>query len=253
MLTKLLANVMRKTVFVCSGAAAAYLFLVSILSTCNLGNSQNSGTHVFFRADYPMMHLLVIFALMGLVFWIRKMPAGGNYDKAAALVIGGWGLAAALWVLCFMEQPEHDPANVLRAARQMRQYNFSSFTGEGYLNIWAGNRNLALFFYLLSFLIGVDNYVLLRLLNVAAVVVIFLLIYKIVGEAWEKGKRTAFWSVLLCACFAPIFLYTTFIYGDIYGLCLAMAAVFAQLKCFGGGISLSGWSSQQYVLQLQYC
>ena len=66
--------------------------------------------------------------------------------------------------------------------------------------------------------------------------VVFLLLYKIVGELWGKGKRVAFWTVALCACFAPVLLYTTFIYGDIYGLCLAVAAVFAQMKYLRGGV-----------------
>ncbi len=234
--TKGLANFMRNVVYICSGIVLMYLFLVSILSTCTLGYSLNSGTHTFFRPDYPVVHFMAVFALMGILFWLRKTTVCRDYDKAVWFVVGVWGFAAALWALCCMELPKDDPANVLLAARQMREYNFSSFTGEGYLNIWAGNRSLALFFYLLSFPLGVDNYALLRLLNVAAMMVVFLLLYKIVGELWGKGKRVAFWTVALCACFAPVLLYTTFIYGDIYGLCLAVAAVFAQMIYLRGGV-----------------
>jgi len=70
------------------------------------------------------------------------------------------------------------------------------------------------------------------MLNVVSVMVIFVIVYKMVGELWGKGKRAAFYSVFFCACFLPMFLYTTFIYGDIYGLCLSVAAVYCQLKYF---------------------
>ena len=229
---------MRNVVYICSVIVLMYLFLVSILSTCTVRGIALIAEPILFRPDYPVVHFMAVFALMGILFWLRKTTVCRDYDKAVWFVVGVWGFAAALWALCCMELPKDDPANVLLAARQMREYNFSSFTGEGYLNIWAGNRGLALFFYLLSFPLGVDNYALLRLLNVAAMMVVFLLLYKIVGELWGKGKRVAFWTVALCACFAPVLLYTTFIYGDIYGLCLAVAAVFAQMKYLRGGYKL---------------
>lgn len=53
-----------------------------------------------------------------------------------------------------------------------------------------------------------------------------------VGELWGKGKRAAFYTVVCSACFLPMILYTTFVYGDIYGLCLSVAAIYFQLKYF---------------------
>lgn len=225
-------NGIKKSVYICSGGILAYLLLTSILSTCIRGTSAVSGKHTFYVKDYPMLHLAAVLILMGVVYWIKnRKPLCRDYDKAIWLAAGIWGAAASLWVIFYMEQPANDSANVLLAARQMRQYNFSSFAG-GYLKNWPGNQFLALFFYLLSFFIGVDNYIVLRLLNVAAVMVIFVTFYKIIGELWGKGKRTAFWSVVFCCCFIPALLYTTLIYGDIYGLCLAVMALYGQLRFF---------------------
>lgn len=230
-----LENIIKGLIYICSGIILMYLLLVSLFSTCMIGTDATGSAHTFYVRDYPIIHLMFVFILMRIVYWLkRKIRFTGSYDKAVLMVIGCWGIVAALWILCSMEEPMHDSANVLLAARQMRQYNFSSFIRNGYLSVWAGNRGLALFFYLISFIIGVDNYIVLQLLNVVAGMVIFFLLYKMIGEEWGKGKRMAFYAVVLCACFLPLLLYTTFIYGDIYGLCLAVMALYAQLKYFSG-------------------
>ena len=232
MVSSRMKNGIKKLVHICSGVILVYLLLTSTLSTCIRGTSAGSGKHTFYVKDYPVLHLAAVFILMGVIYWIKnRKPMRREYDKAIWLVVGIWGIAASLWVVLYMEQPTNDAANVLLAARQMRQYNFSSFAG-GYLRNWPGNQFLALFFYLLSFLIGIDNYIVLRMLNVAAMMVIFITFYKIIGELWGKGRRTAFWSVIFCCCFIPALLYTTLIYGDIYGLCLAVIALYGQLKFF---------------------
>lgn len=235
MISKKITSIIKNIAYTCSGIVLVCLLFVSSLSTCVIGTDADGGAHTFYVKDYPVIHLIAVFVLMGLIYCLKnKMLRYQSYDKAVWMVIGCWGILAALWVLCNTEEPMHDPANVLLASRQMRQYNFSSFTGDGYLNVWTGNRSLALFFYLISFIIGVDNYTVLRLLNVAAVMLIFLLVYQIVGKLWGKGKRIAFYSVFLCACFVPALMYTTFIYGDIYGFCLGITALYAQLKYFRG-------------------
>lgn len=112
----------------------------------------------------------------------------------------------------------------------MRQYNFSSFVGEGYLNIWAGNQSLALFFYLLSFPLGIDNFTMLRLLNAVAALGSIYILYKTALLIWKWEGRTLLFIIGGCGIFVPYFLYTTFIYGDIYGTSLAIIAVYAELK-----------------------
>lgn len=233
MMKQKLMVIARRVIYICSGGILAYLLLVNILSTCVYGAEANGNSHVFYLKDYPIVHLASVVVLLGVIYWLnhKKLPEK-DYRNAARLVIAAWGALAMVWVLLYMKPPRYDPENVLIGARQMRQYNFTSFVRGGYLNSWSSNQSLALFFYLLSFLFGIDNYIALRLLNVVSVMAIFFIVWKMVGELWGKGKRAAFYSVICSACFLPMILYTTFIYGDIYGLCLSVAAIYFQLKYF---------------------
>ncbi len=46
-------------------------------------------------------------------------------------MIAVWGMAALAWVLLYTKPPVHDPLNVLIGAKEMRQYNFTSFIRGG--------------------------------------------------------------------------------------------------------------------------
>lgn len=70
----------------------------------------------------------------------------------------------------------------------------------------------------------------LRVLNVLAVLSAFGLLYRITAYIWKSGVKIATMQMVSCTVFIPVFLYTTFIYGDVYGLALALAAVYAQMQ-----------------------
>lgn len=232
MLFKGIAKGIQKLIYICSGIILACLCLISIFSTCTIGRNGIKDAYVFYNRDYPIVHILATIVLLGTIFLLRSRKKSEFYERAAWWILAVWGIAATVWVLLYLEQPMHDPGNVLKAARQMREYNFSSFIGDGYLNIWAGNRKLTLVFYFLSFIFGIDNFTILRVLNVAAMLISFILLYKITTYIWKESKATAVGQMLICALFVPILLYMTFVYGDTYGFCLAVAAVYAQMKYF---------------------
>ena len=132
--------------------------------------------------------------------------------------------------MLYLNEPVHDSKHVLDTAAQMREYNFTSFTEGNYLNLWAGNRNFTLLLYLLSFLIGINNLTLLRVFNVLALLIIFWLLYKITKLFWQNNESTCTLQMISCVIFIPALLYTTFIYGDIYGLAFAVGAIYLEFQ-----------------------
>ena len=123
MISKKITSIIKNIAYTCSGIVLVCLLFVSSLSTCVIGTDADGGAHTFYVKDYPVIHLVAVFVLMGLIYCLKnKMLRYQSYDKAVWMVIGCWGILAALWVLCNTEEPMHDPANVLLASRQMRQY-----------------------------------------------------------------------------------------------------------------------------------
>lgn len=228
-----ISKIISNFIYFCSGIILIYLLTISIFSTSVTGIDLNGESQVFYKRDFPIVHIISIGVLMLAIRIAKKKITNiGICKKYTLAIIFSWGIAAFLWALLYTEQPQHDPANVLLAAKQMRQYNFSSFVGEGYLNMWTGNQSLALIFYLLSFLFGIDNFIMLRILNVAAAIGSIYALYKTALTIWKCEEKAVLFIIGGCGIYIPYFLYTTFVYGDIYGTSLAIMAVCAELKYF---------------------
>lgn len=228
-----MAKITRQIIYIFSGVVLSVLTFISLISSCFVGLDEAGEERIYYFRDYPLVHIVAFALLMGLLYWVRqKKISREKGKKIVKYILWIWGIAALFWVIIYQKDPVHDSRNVLMAATGMRQYNFTSFTEGNYLYAWSGNRKLALCLYLVSFLIGVDNYVLLRMLNVGAFLLIFWLLYKFVDDSWGKETMVPVIQVLACCLFVPLLLYTTLIYGDGYGLALAVSAVYAQLKYF---------------------
>lgn len=232
-----LTHFIRSIIYSCCLIILCFLFLLSIFTTCSIGADITSNTTIFYKQDYPIIHLFSIILLLYLIYLFKKIELSEKTCQKilkSAMII--WAVIASLWVLFYLKDPSYDSdsKHVLDAAHQMRNYNFTSFTRGNYLYRWAGNRGLTLCFYLLSFLIGTDNLTVLRLINVLSILSVFYLLYKITRFLFQSSKTAYVLQIIGCIFFIPALLYTTFVYGDIFGFALAVAAIYAETQYLSG-------------------
>lgn len=148
-----------------------------------------------------------------------------------------WGLTlftaafGCAYVLMTKLHPSSDPAKVFAIAMQWRQGDFSAFDVEGYLFRYPFQSGIILFYYLLSFLFGVDNFVGPQLVNVICLAVIYGLLVKqfglfsSLGRTEEKGRlQTAVYLGVLL--WVPLSFYVTYLYGILPGMALSLGAVY---------------------------
>lgn len=231
-------------------AGAVFLLLLhSLFSTSFVGRllleDGSEQERTFNIADSPLRHLL-IFALVTAAILagkriVKAIGAGERMRRHDAALRHGeavfWGLTlltlvlGTAYVLTTRFYPSSDPAKVFAIAMQWRQGDFSAFAEGEYLFRYPFQSGIVLYFYLLSFLFGVNNFVGLQLVNVICLAVIYGLLVKLFflfsalgGGEEQKGRQGAVYLVLLV--WVPLFFYVTYLYGILPGMAFSLGAVY---------------------------
>ena len=147
------------------------------------------------------------------------------YQNCKKRIIILWFLSLLLFVLASHKLPRADQYLVCDIARQWKESDFSSLYQGQYLDIYPNQLGIILILYGLSFFVGSCNYIFLQLLNVLAALFI---VKFLVAISDSTGKKPFMGLCLMLACilFLPLSLYTTFVYGTLWGLAFALASFY---------------------------
>lgn len=244
----------------------AGLCLQSLFSTSFIGRVTGEDGSLQERtlniADQPWKHLLVflLFTALGAVCyrgylvwkeWTRDRDAGrGDREKEDSRETGGghqgqgrylWILsvfvllAGTAWILATQLAPGSDPAKVYGIAMQWRRGDFSSYAEGGYLFRYPFQAGIILFYYLLSFVLGVDNYVGLQVVNVLALVTVYVMLVKLSALFWKRDRKLPVLVYVALILWVPLAFYVTYLYGILPGMALSLGAVYCAAKYIDTG------------------
>lgn len=210
-------------------------------------------------ADDPWRHFIVfaVFTVLGVLFSVgsRRLPVGwtgknGLYaddsvQEANCARMDIWRicrilsafvlLSGSLWILLTQLRPGSDPAKIYEIAMQWRKGNFSAYAEGGYLFRYPYQAGIILFYYFLSFLFGVDNYVGLQLVNVIALALIYLLLVKLAAFYWKKDDKLPVFVYVALILWLPLAFYVTYLYGILPGMALSLGAMYCVAKYLDTG------------------
>ncbi len=205
-------------------------------------------------ADRPWEHLLVFLIFTAAMVSLRmlyqfRIRAGqqGSEDMCAQHTVTRdgnrilWGLsgialiAGTIWILVTQLEPGSDPAKVYEIAMQWRKGNFSSYAEGGYLFRYPFQAGIVFFYYLLSFLFGMYNYMGLQFVNVIALVTVFVLLVKLSALFWKEDKKLPVVVYIVLIMWVPISFYVTYLYGILPGMALSLGAVYSTAKYIDTG------------------
>lgn len=139
-------------------------------------------------------------------------------------------LSGTAWILITQLAPGSDPAKVYSIAMQWRRGNFSSYAEGGYLFRYPFQAGIILFYYLLSFVLGIDNYVGLQIVNVLALVAVYVLLVKLSALFWKKDRKLPMIVYIVLILWVPLAFYVTYLYGILPGMALSLGAVYYMTK-----------------------
>lgn len=155
-----------------------------------------------------------------------RMHAKGATSRGIRILTALVLLLGMFWVLVTQLRPGSDPAKVYAIAMQWRRGNFSAYAEGGYLFRYPYQAGIILFYYLLSFVFGVDNYIGLQMVNVAALAVIYLLLVKLAAFFWKEDEKLPVIVHVALILWLPLAFYVTYLYGILPGMALSLGAVY---------------------------
>lgn len=234
-------------IVIISGMCLQSMFSTSFIGyiTREDGSRQEKTLNI---TDRPWQHLLVLVAFIVVCVllyrgygWCRKRWINRtvsfelntvNNVEAGKPLSAFWifsiliFLIGAVWILITQLYPGSDPSKVYRIATQWREGDFSSYAEGGYMFRYPFQSGITLFYYFLSFLFGVDNYVALQFVNLVALTAIYLLLAKLAVIYWNNEKKLPAIVHAVLILWLPFSFYVTYLYGILPGMALSLCAVY---------------------------
>ena len=156
--------------------------------------------------------------------------------KIVSAIIICWTTFSFIWILSTQLLPRADQYFVLDAAKGILSGNFQSFEKGGYMYIYPAQSGIVLFFTFLGVIFGKYNYVSIQVLNLFAILASYYYIYKSykITYNYNKKEKPIEQAAIIIGLFMFIqtIFYTTFVYGNIFGLMFSVMAIYFELSYF---------------------
>lgn len=232
-----------------------YLFLLSLFSTSvrsvrNYGTAENPqwGRYTYFLQDNPIVNIAWIALVAVILFLTVTYSAARKADKgiktrhndnsrkkcrglatliSPEVICGFYFVIVLLYILNTRLLPKSDPAGLLRIAEEILNQDFHEFEKEGYMYRYPYQSGFVFLCIGAVRFFGTEAYLVLQIVNALSLTMFFYLLGKLEELWWGYTKtQTIFFILAGMICAIPLFLYVTFIYGNLPGMALALLAVY---------------------------
>lgn len=213
------------------------LFLHSIFSTSFLGEIMREDgtmqTRTLNIPDQPLVHLAV-FIVVSVIGLAGCRAVCGRPEKGKGRILpvlsAVFTAAGIVWILLTQLKPGSDPAKVYAVAMEWRSGDFSAFEEGNYLFCYPFQSGIVLFYYLLSFLFGVEHYIGPQIVNVLSLAVVYYLLSLMARSFWQEDRKLPAFVYGALMCWVPIFFYVTYIYGILPGMACSVGMLYLTLR-----------------------
>lgn len=184
-----------------------------------------------YKKDHPLILLatLVMFLAAMLLFY-RYFEK--HFIKMKNLTVAVCIYAAVIssfFVLLFKCGVVCDSGLVNNIVIQVMEGNYEAFERGAYLHHYPFQLGLVAMLEILYRLFGVENFLVFQFINVAAIVSIIYLLQRITRELFVE-ERAAEWEAILSFGMLPLYLFATFVYGDLIGFAFGIGAVYCGVR-----------------------
>lgn len=181
-----------------------------------------------YKWDTP---LLVLAASAGIIMcvyflmrteWVKKIRIE-RFASIYSIIV------CLLIVLLFRSVVTCDSGLISDIAIEFMQKNYRAFEQGEYLYRYPFQIGFAALLELIYRIFGVDNFIVFHLINIVCIVVILKMLGKITEELFEE-ERVGRIEALLSMGMFPLFLFSTFVYGDIIGWSFGVSAIYFLIR-----------------------
>lgn len=183
-----------------------------------------------YKSDHPgllLIALLITFAIF--LIMMKKVKVNAETVQVMRCVSCFWAAGISVFfVLIFRCGVVCDSGIINEAVIQIMQGNYEAFEEGAYLHHYPFQLGFVAVLELVYRLFGIENFFAFQFINVIAIVVIIYLLQKITEKLFNEG------SVVICEAILsigmlPLYLFATFIYGDLIGFALGIGAIYCGI------------------------
>ena len=179
-----------------------------------------------YKTDLFYVVLLVYLLFTGILFFLYKktslLQKQSRLLHIISLVFSALVCISVLFI--YKATACCDSETLCSLARSFLHGDYSSFTGDNYLVHYPHQVGMIALLEIIFTLFGTESYLIFQILNLIAIVCIIHLLYRISELIYDNTTVSSITSLLSMGAL-PLFFYVTFVYGDIIGLALALAAI----------------------------
>ncbi len=222
-------------------AIVGVLTVISGFFTCYIDRNEKT----YFVQDSVWKNIAILLVALCALYFSKRAKTVQRFltkietDKKlfqkfrCILLMAVMGICAA-WILTSQYTPGSDQAAIQNAVSFLRSGDYSSFAPDGYLSQNVHQLGLVWICYVLSFLIGSQNYIALQLLNAGGIVLVYHGLSSIgarFGMSRVQQLEIILWGIL----FFPLLMYSSFLYGNVCGLAFSIIAIKKVMDYFESG------------------
>lgn len=184
-----------------------------------------------YKQDSPVFLLILTILFIGLLgILFRKYTASRKVCRLFEKAVFIYSIIICLLIiLIYRVNVACDSQSLSEIAIDFLKGDYSSFSGDNYLAHYPHQLGMIAFLEFIYFVFGVNNFTVLQLLNAAAIFSVVYFLHRITEELFHDFSVQILLSVL-CFGLLPLYLYTTFIYGDIPGMGFVMPAIYLIIR-----------------------
>lgn len=214
-----------------------YLFPFGLMVLFNIFNSLLRTTYfdlyqymetARYRWDNPLLLIFINAGLVILFYMLLKL----GWDKkvnALKLAVGFSGITCLIIILLFRCEVSCDSEALSDIAIEFLQGNYQSFEQGEYLYRYSFQIGVVALLELIYEIFGVKNFIVFQLLNTVSIMIIIYMLNKITCELFEDEKIGRL-EALLSMGMLPLFLFSTFVYGDIIGWAFGVGSIYLIIR-----------------------
>lgn len=183
-----------------------------------------------YKSDHPIFLLaasLIVFGLM--LMMIKKIEVKAISTRVMSWIMCLWSAGISIFfVLIFRCGVVCDSGLINDAVIQIIQGNYEAFEEGAYLHHYPFQLGLVAVLEMIYRLFGIENFVAFQFINVIAIVGIIYLLQKITEKLFDE-KSVVICETILSLGMLPLYLFATFIYGDLIGFALGIGAIYCGI------------------------
>lgn len=186
-----------------------------------------------FKSDdllHKVFYLLFCYVI-GVIIYRSKI-----FKRGSRRAIEGWTsvvafLVSLFWIKSFNCAVSSDAESVNNLALMFMADDYSSFLSQEYFIAYPHQIHMAFYYMLIYYLFGANNYIAFQIVNALFISTIIIVLQEMsfyISNSELISKITGVLSFLLI----PLFMYSTYIYGDVPGYSLAIIGTFLCIRFF---------------------